>query len=42
MDQDEIAIVRYNNSERLIAQILIQLARKQKLIFFFGRSSVGG
>ena len=35
MDQDEIATVRYNNSERLIAQILIQLARKQKLIFFF-------
>lgn len=35
MDQDEIAIVRYNNSERVIAQILIRLARKQKLIFFF-------
>ena len=35
MDQDEIATVRYNNSERLIAQILIRLARRQKLVFFF-------
>ena len=35
MDQDEIAAVRYNNSERVIARILIELAGKQKLIFFF-------
>ncbi len=35
MDLDEIATVRYHNSERVIAQILIQLAQKQKLVFFF-------
>ena len=35
MDQDEIATVRYNNSERSIAHMLIQLAQKQKLVLFF-------
>lgn len=35
MEQDEIAVVQYNNSERVIAQTLIQLAKKQKLVLFF-------
>ena len=35
MDQDEIATVRYNSSERSIAHMLIQLAQKQKLVLFF-------
>lgn len=35
IEQDEIATLRYNNSERVIAHLLAQLAQKQKLVFFF-------